>query len=290
MSGARPPSFDIACQLLARGLSVFPVPRPRPDAEPGTPGDGKVPALPWGAYQLRLPTVTELEAWAWFGHHPKNIAVITGAISGVVVVDADGPGAFHWCHQHLPYTPWLTKTAKGYHLWYRHPGRRVANRARIATNDGKLPLDVRGDGGYVIAPGSLHASGATYDFAGDWSQPRETVPVFWPGWLERTARPASESANALAAAIHPRRPGHSADALTRARMYLAAIPRPDIGAGSDQAVFYAACRLVRRFELAAADAVDLLWEWAGQRPGWDREWITRKVAHAERYGSEPRGA
>ena len=277
-------SRDHAHRLLAMGLSVIPVPRPRPGAVPGQPGDGKVPTLAWTAYQTRLPTTDEINQWF---ATPMNLAVVTGAVSGVIVIDADATEAVRWAVRRLPYTPWQTKTARGFHLWYRHPGGRVPNRARIATQDGKLPMDVRGDGGYVIAPGSLHASGAVYEWAGDWTQPRSDVPIFWPGWLER---PAS-SPRAERAAI-PKNPGtvSSIDTLTRARAYLSAIPKPDIGHGSDQATFYAACRLVRRFELAAADAEALLWEWAGNRPGWDREWIAAKVAHAERYGTEPRGA
>jgi hypothetical protein len=76
----------------------------------------------------------------------------------------------------------------------------------------------------------------------------------------------------------------------RARAYLAAIPRPEIGYGSDVAVLSAACRLVRGFGLGAVDAEALLWEWCGGRSGWTREWVSQKVAHAERYGTEPVGA
>ncbi len=84
-------------------------------------------------------------------------------------------------------------------------------------------------------------------------------------------------------------PGPS-DVIQRARRYLAAIPLPEIGAGSDSATLSAACRLVRGFGLPSEDAEALLWEWAGGRPGWTREWIALKVAHAERYGTEPLGA
>jgi hypothetical protein len=78
--------------------------------------------------------------------------------------------------------------------------------------------------------------------------------------------------------------------IDRARAYLAAIPRPEIGHGSDAATLNAACRLVRGFALAPADAEGLLWEWAGGRAGWTREWIAEKVGHAVRYGTEPIGA
>lgn len=260
-----------ARDLRTRGLCVIPVPRPGDS-------DGKVPTIAWGEFQTRLPTEDELVAW--FGREPMNLAVVTGAISDVVVVDVDNREALRWAVRHLSYTPWQTQTSKGFHLWYRHPGDRVANRVGVETEDGRrLAIDVRGDGGYVIAPGSLHASGVTYRFAGDWSVPRDQVPRFWAGWLPRRVRSAPASSL----------PRPTGDIHARARRYLAAIPRPVIGAGSDSQCLYAACRLVRGFALSAADAEALLWEWAGDRPGWTRAWITRKVAHAERYGSEPLG-
>jgi hypothetical protein len=143
-----------------------------------------------------------------------------------------------------------------------------------------LKLDCRGDGGYVIAPGSVHASGAEYLEAGEWSAPRDRVPLFRPGWLARPQRWTTP--------VKTTRP--TGDAVARARAYLTAIPRPEIGCGSDAATIYAACRLVRGFEICAVDAEAMLWEWAGGRPGWTREWVGQKVAHAERYGTEPIGA
>ncbi len=81
------------------------------------------------------------------------------------------------------------------------------------------------------------------------------------------------------------------DVTERARRYLASVPPPEIGQGSDAATLYAACRLVRGFGLSAGgEAEALLWAWCGNRTGWTREWVQRKVAHAERYGTEPVGA
>lgn len=274
-----PEALRIAERLLERGLSVIPVPRPIPGARIGEPGDGKVPAIAWREFQDRLPTRDELAQW--FGHAAMNIGVVTGAISQVVVIDADAPDALLWCTKNLPYTPWQTKTARGFHLFYRHPGGRVPNRARLETRDGRMPIDVRGDGGFVIAGGSVHASGAEYREAGDWTAGRDELPAFWVGWLQRPSRSSTPQP------IAPRSPR---DVVERARRYLAAIPRPEIGHGSDNATLYAACRLTRGFGLDEAIAIDLLDEWAGKRPGWTREWIAKKVASAARYGTEPIGA
>lgn len=267
-----------AIDVASRGLVVIPVPRPRPGAAPGAPGDGKVPAMAWRAYQTRRPTEDELRAWF---ATPMNIAVITGELSGVVVIDADSPEAVAWIRRRLPWTPWQTRTAKGYHLWYRHPSVRVSNRARIETGDGRLALDVRGDGGYVIAPGSVHATGTIYEFAGDWTITRDRLPRFWPGWLQRPTRPAPPARTG---------PKPTGAVIDRARRYLAAIPQPEIGHGSDTATLYAACKTVRGFGISESEATELLCEWAGGRPGWTREWIAQKVRNALAYGTEPMGS
>jgi hypothetical protein len=271
-------SLDYALDLWHRGLSVVPVPRPRFGVEPGRPGDGKVPTISWREFQHRRPTETEIRTWF---RTDQNIAVITGAVSGVIVVDADSSEGIRWATAHLPYTPWQTKTCRGFHLWYRHPGVVVCNRARLETPNGRLAIDVRGDGGYVIAPGSIHATGSVYEAAGNWMVSRERLPAFWVGWLQRPQRVAFVPASA-------RRPIGAV--VARARTYLARIPRPEIGYGSDVATLSAACRVVRGFGLTEADAVELLWEWAGGRDGWTRAWIQKKVRNAAAYGTEPMGA
>jgi hypothetical protein len=109
--------------------------------------------------------------------------------------------------------------------------------------------------------------------------PRDRLPRFWPGWVARPQRPTPQHP--------PTRPWGTI--LDRARRYLAAIPRPEIGSGSDAATVYAACRLVRGFELNENDAIELLWEWAGNRDGWTRDWVAAKVRNASSYGTEPIG-
>ena len=52
----------------------------------------------------------------------------------------------------------------GWHLYFAHPGGQIRNSAGTALGPG---FDVRGDGGYVIAPPSRHVSGGTYQWNGD---------------------------------------------------------------------------------------------------------------------------
>jgi hypothetical protein len=268
-------ALDAALRYVQLGLGPFPV--PPPDAH----HDGKVPDLPWKPYQ-RDERIVEAHVREWFTGREQNIALLTGALYGVVVVDADSVEALRWCVLRLPRTPWQVRTAKGWHLYYRTADVPVRNRARIDTGEGRFALDVRGDGGYVIAPPSLHRSGTRYALAGDWTQPIEALPRFWPGWLEKPKRRERDGTVTL--------PRPTGDVTERARRYLAAIPRPEIGQGSDNAVLYAACKLLRGFALDAGTTEALLWEWAGGRPGWTQTWIAGKVRSAARYGTEPIGA
>jgi len=264
-------SLEDARGLWARGLSVVPVPPPGPH------GDGKCPAIPWKTYQERRATEAELSAW--FAAGDQNVAIVTGAVSGVVVLDGDSLEALAWLTRHVPYSPWQSRTARGYHLFFRHPGGRVPNRIKMRLSTGQLAIDVRGDGGFVVGPGSTHHSGVRYQWAGDWREPREALPVFCASWLP-SATPARRPRPSLT---------RTSDAVARARAYLARVPVPSIGDGSDQTTFALAATLVRGFALPEADAVALLDGWAAGRPGWDAGWLAQKVRAAARYGTEPVG-
>jgi Bifunctional DNA primase/polymerase, N-terminal len=256
--------LDRALWLWKRGLSVIPV-----------PFGAKVPILPWKDYQSRRPTEAELRRW--FGRAPMNVAIITGTVSSVIVIDTDSAAAEQWAQSHLPPTLWRVSTSKGLHRYFRHPGQLVRNKARIYTADGRLQLDVRGDGGFVVGPGSTHATGHVYAALGDWRAALDELPVFDPAWI---ATPLSPPRSARTFT------GHSTDALTRARAYLAAIPVPVIGQGSDAKTFEVACRLVRGFMLDEETTLVLLQEWA---PAFDAWWLRRKVENAQAFGTEPVG-
>ena len=111
-----------------------------------------------------LDTVTR-----WWRQAPDyNIGIRTGAISDIMVVDVDGVDAEAELRKleteftALPATV-ESITARGRHLFFRYPQRSVRNSA------GKLAkgLDIRGDGGYVIAPPSIHPSSKPYTWSVD---------------------------------------------------------------------------------------------------------------------------
>jgi putative DNA primase/helicase len=106
----------------------------------------------------------------WWDPMPDaNIGVATGKNSDLVVLDVDGLigeetlADIERKYGSLPPT-WQVKTGKGRHLYFRYPTN-VTKVKSVARK--KLGLDVRADGGYVIAPPSLHESGHRYIFDAD---------------------------------------------------------------------------------------------------------------------------
>lgn len=137
---------------------------------------GKKPALSsWDEYQKRKPTEEELKKW--FSDNNKNIGIVTGKISGLSVIDLDGEDAvnFMTAKESLPITP-IVKTGKeyGYHLYCQ-------NEPSLRNIQDRLDLphiDIRSEGGYVVAPPSIHPNGKQYE----WFNPLAVCTPF-PAWL-----------------------------------------------------------------------------------------------------------
>lgn len=143
---------EAAIAYAARGWSVIPV-----------QAHGKRPLVVWRELQQRIASVDDIDRW--FRQWPDaNIGIVTGRISGIVVVDVDaghgGPDSvaeLEALHGPLPKTVEAVTGGGGRHLYFEHPGATVANRVGI-----RLGIDLRGDGGYVVAPPSVHPNGRRY--------------------------------------------------------------------------------------------------------------------------------
>src|SRR5207244_4660012 len=116
---------------LERGWSVIPL-----------QAGSKVPQLTtWKPFQQHAPQRAQVDDWLrkWPG---ANVGIVTGAVSGLVVLDVDGlDGALALVERGpLPPTP-TVETPHGRHYYFKHPGGTVRNFA------GRWPgLDRRGDG------------------------------------------------------------------------------------------------------------------------------------------------
>mgnify|MGYP003147393946 CR=1 FL=1 len=161
---------DWALQYADEGFAVFPLHSISAGqctckAKKDCSSPGKHPH--WGEKTLRRgvkdATVDPKQIKAWWKHWPNaNIGIATGRISGVVVIDIDGPDGEkslkklqRQCEK-LPKTL-RAQTGKGAHLFFRSGGHEYKNRTAIYPG-----VDIRGDGGYVVAPPSAHIAGKRY--------------------------------------------------------------------------------------------------------------------------------
>jgi P4 family phage/plasmid primase-like protien len=120
----------------------------------------KTPLIKWARYQSRKPTEKEIRQW-WKKWPQANIGLPTGKINGIVVFDSDGPEAEKFIARKGGLEPGpQSVTSKGRHYFFRHPGRIIHN-----DTNRKLAIDIRADGGYIVAPPSVHPSGHVYSWA-----------------------------------------------------------------------------------------------------------------------------
>jgi hypothetical protein len=161
-----------AASYLANGWSVLPV-RPR----------DKRPLIRWEPLQTTKPSASDVAEW--FRRWPDaNIGIVTGEISNLVVIDIDpkhgGDESLEHLQQRfgsLPPTVEAMTGGGGRHLYFAHPAVLVRNRAGLAQG-----IDLRGDGGYVVAPPSVHPCGRRYAWTPGRS-PQDISLAPLPRWL-----------------------------------------------------------------------------------------------------------
>ncbi|MFC3205624.1 bifunctional DNA primase/polymerase [Aquamicrobium soli] len=122
----------------------------------------------------------------WFSAGRYNIGIATGSISGIVALDIDprhaGDEALARLEEkygQLPVTWRFLTGGGGEHILFRHPkDRKIANSAGALGRG----IDLRGDGGYIVAPPSLHICGRSYAISVD--HHLDEVPLSdLPSWL-----------------------------------------------------------------------------------------------------------
>ncbi len=192
--GYRDASHDGGRRLLRgailyarRGIPVFP-------CEPG----GKRPLTPNGFWEA---TTDKRELARWWRRWPRaNVAIPTGRSSGLLVLDVDAAEGLQSVAELELARGQPPKTAKaftgggGEHLYFRYPSEGELRAAglyweKVRNSQGLLGdgLDVRGEGGYVVAPPSRTLR--AYEWA-------ESSPPASPSWLLGCLR-AAETGEAL---------------------------------------------------------------------------------------------
>jgi len=175
-----------AILYAAGGWSVIPV-----------EARGKRPLIAWLEFQQRI--ASESEIASWFRKWPDaNVGIVTGYISQIVVVDVDpqhgGAQSLEELEQSqgaLPCTLEVHTGGGGRHLYFSYPPVRLHNRVGIRPG-----IDLRSDGGYVVAPPSVHPSGGQYRWLPGQS-PQEMSPEPLPAWFLEATRASSQPGHSL---------------------------------------------------------------------------------------------
>ncbi|MEA4812042.1 MAG: bifunctional DNA primase/polymerase [Anaerolineaceae bacterium] len=163
-------AVEMAWEMLFRGYSVIPIIYRQ-----------KSPKVQWEKYQIELTDPRELERWAKL---PANFAVLTGSspigedLPGLVVIDFDNLDDYFswldWAESANPISTEATRaftvmTARGMHVYLTSPQAGTIRNTKFIEVDKaageKYEVDLKGAGGYVMLPGSIHPSGAVYEVA-----------------------------------------------------------------------------------------------------------------------------
>jgi hypothetical protein len=180
--GDEPAAFlKAALGHARRGWSVIPL-----------VAKSKLPLVRWQPYQRQRADEAQIRAW-WRQWPVANIGIVTGPISGLVVLDVDprhdGDASLAELeHRHgaLPDTIEAITGGGGRHIYFRHPGQSVRNKVGLAPG-----IDLRADGGLVVCPPSIHPSGRRYAWEVS-HHPDDTPLTPMPDWLLRLAVAAPE--------------------------------------------------------------------------------------------------
>jgi P4 family phage/plasmid primase-like protien len=218
VASAVPIAPDLAGEALTyarNGFAIFPC-RPR----------GKEPLTPHG-FKDATTDGAQIRRW-WTKWPDANIGLATGREHGIVVLDVDGEEAERLLakledrHGKLPPTS-RAKTGKGRHLYFVLP----EDCGKVpSSNDGGL--HIRADGGYAIAPPSVHPSGMRYE----WDETSKQQFAEATQWLLHFARDRNGVLKALdgptagngASRNGAAREGHPAHRHGKEKGYRAAFP------------------------------------------------------------------
>ena len=157
--------YQCASDYIDLGFSIIPI------------GKDKTPLISWKHYQSVRATKDQVAQW--LTQFPEmNIGVVTGKISGIVVLDIDAKHGRSSSEFRIPPTVSTISGGGGEHFYFKHPN------WYVPSTNGKIygnGVDIKGDGGYIVLPPSLHSSGNNYRWT---LEPSNNDFAEIPDWLK----------------------------------------------------------------------------------------------------------
>jgi hypothetical protein len=195
-----PTLLDAALAYAARGWPVFPVHTPtKKGCSCGQPDCGQIGKHPRTKHGFKDASTDPAQIRRWWKAWPQaNIGVPTGEASGLVVVDIDPRNGGNLTRgdleaEHGKFTDTVQSETGGggQHLVYEAP----ADELRCGTDALGPGIDIKAEGGYIVAPPSLHASGLCYEWeatSGPDDMPLAPLPDWFPRLLAMDEPPSYE--------------------------------------------------------------------------------------------------
>ncbi len=136
------------------------------------PVQGKVPLIAWSHLREKPPTIFDVDAWPSM-EKATGLALLTGKEAGFVVLDIDEGADLG--DREIPHTP-TARSGRGMHYYFKYP-----TDIEVGSYSGIVPkVDIKGDGGCIVAPPSVHENGNTYTWT---ISPDDAEFADLPAWL-----------------------------------------------------------------------------------------------------------
>ncbi|SMO57760.1 phage/plasmid primase, P4 family [Gracilimonas mengyeensis] len=187
-------TLNTALDLVDKGFHIIPLHTPQENdgcsCGRSCGSQGKHPRISdWPNNATNNPN--QVREW-WRSWPEANIGIVCGELSNLVVLDVDprhgGEKSLDELEERLgnfTQTTTIITGGGGNHFYYRYPGQ-----GKIKNSNGKLGdgLDIKTDGGYIVAPGCLHQSGQTYD----WLIGLDEIKAFPEKLIQALNKPATK--------------------------------------------------------------------------------------------------
>lgn len=287
------PVLAAALAYTRRGRLVVPLHTPEGDGcSCGKADCGSVGKHPRTEHGLKDASRDESVVRGWWRRWPDaNLGVVTVPQSGVWMVGPDGRAGMevlgdleleHLDAGHIPRTPRAKSGGGGTHYLFAWP---TEGTIKNRKNHLGLPVDVRGAGGYFVAPPSLHKTGNRYQ----WDIHPDDAPLApAPPWLLEWARTDEKPRDTRGHVLRMRAAG-APDAVSRAVAYLTSPKTPPSVSGQGghaghAALLWAARVAVLGFDLGVETGYQLLRDHFNPRcvPEWSDKELRHKAEEADR--------
>lgn len=219
----------------------------------------KRPASEWARFQEVLTSAGEIEQW----DEKANIGIATGKQSRLAVIDCESRKDAEWFWMNRGQTTTVVRTRRGYHLYFKWVDG-VGNAAKVKDDDGNPRYDIRGEGGYVVAPPSA-IDGFEYEYCFALRLlPPDDLPCFELDWLPKISGTYSN--------------GSDQRLIQNGVAYISKIQAVS-GQGGHNDTYRAAC-VLKQSGMLETEALAAMVEW--NQTNADPPWTTAELLHKVR--------